>query len=231
MQTALIGFRGAGSIMKPLTPYKIACYCGGKASVLKARPVYRGLRFKWSYAAAITAARLWRWVMGKRIRQTVVGGVGLAAGVGGGGGRAAPPDWSKVPAKSVKLFYPGQSTYEWLVGPEHKKNAYKKVVQGEACLSCHEGEEADIGKKTSSGQRLEPNKLDGKQPVIDLKVQAAYDNKNLYWRFQWKTKNNYPGSAYPFYRFDGKEDRKSTRLNSSHGYISYAVFCLKKNKN
>src|SRR2546422_7427057 len=24
------------------------------------------------------------------------------------------------------------------------------------------------------------------------------------------------------------EDRKSTRLNSSHGYISYAVFCLKK---
>src|SRR2546429_5819885 len=29
--------------------------------------------------------------------------------------------------------------------------------------------------------------------------------------------------APPVYR-----DRKSTRLNSSHGYISYAVFCLKK---
>src|SRR2546422_4537036 len=27
-----------------------------------------------------------------------------------------------------------------------------------------------------------------------------------------------------------REDRKSTRLNSSHGYISYAVFCLKKKK-
>src|SRR2546422_4119152 len=26
------------------------------------------------------------------------------------------------------------------------------------------------------------------------------------------------------------KDRKSTRLNSSHGYISYAVFCLKKKK-
>src|SRR3990172_3813156 len=26
----------------------------------------------------------------------------------------------------------------------------------------------------------------------------------------------------------GDRDRKSTRLNSSHGYISYAVFCLKK---
>src|SRR2546429_7040719 len=29
----------------------------------------------------------------------------------------------------------------------------------------------------------------------------------------------------------GRTDRKSTRLNSSHGYISYAVFCLKKKKN
>src|SRR2546422_4193437 len=28
----------------------------------------------------------------------------------------------------------------------------------------------------------------------------------------------------------GNRDRKSTRLNSSHGYISYAVFCLKKKK-
>src|SRR2546422_5032044 len=31
-------------------------------------------------------------------------------------------------------------------------------------------------------------------------------------------------------RARGDRDRKSTRLNSSHGYISYAVFCLKKKK-
>src|SRR2546429_996628 len=37
----------------------------------------------------------------------------------------------------------------------------------------------------------------------------------------------FPGS-YGNNRFS---DRKSTRLNSSHGYISYAVFCLKKKKN
>src|SRR2546429_5027097 len=39
---------------------------------------------------------------------------------------------------------------------------------------------------------------------------------------------NKPGieDHYP----DGLLDRKSTRLNSSHGYISYAVFCLKKKK-
>src|SRR2546429_1476533 len=31
-------------------------------------------------------------------------------------------------------------------------------------------------------------------------------------------------------RLPPTRDRKSTRLNSSHGYISYAVFCLKKKK-
>src|SRR2546429_4491768 len=32
------------------------------------------------------------------------------------------------------------------------------------------------------------------------------------------------------WRHHPRSDRKSTRLNSSHGYISYAVFCLKKKK-
>src|SRR2546422_6927037 len=39
------------------------------------------------------------------------------------------------------------------------------------------------------------------------------------------------GPGWPLgYEVDDTEDRKSTRLNSSHGYISYAVFCLKKKK-
>src|SRR2546422_136465 len=37
---------------------------------------------------------------------------------------------------------------------------------------------------------------------------------------------HYVNRAYVLYA----RDRKSTRLNSSHGYISYAVFCLKKKK-
>src|SRR2546422_4739001 len=38
--------------------------------------------------------------------------------------------------------------------------------------------------------------------------------------------------VYTSYRWEKTDnrDRKSTRLNSSHGYISYAVFCLKKKK-
>src|SRR3712207_8833193 len=45
-----------------------------------------------------------------------------------------------------------------------------------------------------------------------------------------------PASIVPLlihraYEGDFKPDRKSTRLNSSHANISYAVFCLKKKKN
>src|SRR3712207_7748246 len=36
--------------------------------------------------------------------------------------------------------------------------------------------------------------------------------------------------AAPAPRWCGRRDRKSTRLNSSHANISYAVFCLKKKK-
>src|SRR2546422_7589462 len=39
-----------------------------------------------------------------------------------------------------------------------------------------------------------------------------------------------PGFFHRDSRYDACSDRKSTRLNSSHGYISYAVFCLKKKK-
>src|SRR5205085_12406837 len=37
-------------------------------------------------------------------------------------------------------------------------------------------------------------------------------------------------AAFPYPRRGRSQDRKSTRLNSSHSQISYAVFCLKKKK-
>src|SRR5437899_8996785 len=41
----------------------------------------------------------------------------------------------------------------------------------------------------------------------------------------------FPGSGLRGHPAPEREDRKSTRLNSSHLGISYAVFCLKKKKN
>src|SRR5216684_6673111 len=62
------------------------------------------------------------------------------------------------------------------------------------------------------GQRLEPRRLLGP----DRDACLLYETYDTHWN----------GSGYDA----GSGDRKSTRLNSSHGYISYAVFCLKKKK-
>jgi len=113
-------------------------------------------------------------------------------------------DWSNVPTKAVPLFFPGQSSYQWLRSSEHKR-ADRKTQKGDSCVSCHEDEEQEIGELIVSGQRLEPHPIEGKQAVIDLAVQAAHDSDNLYLRFQWKTRNSFPGTAHPHWRFDGKE--------------------------
>ena len=83
----------------------------------------------------------------------------------------------------------------------------QEVKRGDACLSCHDEEDAekDMGNKIVKGGRLEPMPVKGKNGYKDLKVQAAYDDKNAYLRFQWKTDNPYPGTEHQYLRFDGKE--------------------------
>src|SRR2546422_1421554 len=46
----------------------------------------------------------------------------------------------------------------------------------------------------------------------------------------WRTSSSASCASDRCWRSAWRRDRKSTRLNSSHGYISYAVFCLKKKK-
>src|SRR3972149_1725041 len=40
---------------------------------------------------------------------------------------------------------------------------------------------------------------------LGLEIQGAYEAKNAYLRFQWKTLNKFPGSEHQYLRFDGKE--------------------------
>lgn len=105
------------------------------------------------------------------------------------GSAVAAPDWSKVPARKVMLFYPGPSGIEWIMkGTDHA--GAKGLKKGERCMACHENEKTlsiDINsEKILNAEKLEPTPVKGRVPNIPVDVQAANDGTNLYLRFTWK---------------------------------------------
>ena len=117
----------------------------------------------------------------------------------------ASVDWSGVPASTVTLFYPGQSSYEWLRSDHRKGKGAKAVESGQACVRCHEGDEKSMGASIVKGGALEPTPVKGKPGSLDLTVQAAYDARNAYFRLQWRTANPYPGTEHQYLRYDGEQ--------------------------
>lgn len=103
----------------------------------------------------------------------------------GSPGVHAAPDWSKVPSKTITVFYPGVATYEWVVNGSNHSGA-QGMKQGESCAACHDEEAADVGRRIVSGGKLEPHPIKGKAGSIPVTVQAAHDGTDLWLRFQWK---------------------------------------------
>src|SRR2546429_357794 len=69
--------------------------------------------------------------------------------------------------------------------------------------------------------------------IYTLSLHDALPISNMAWAWDTSTpgrKRRRSRSQLMFGSGRHPLDRKSTRLNSSHGYISYAVFCLKKKK-
>ncbi|HXF65308.1 MAG TPA: ethylbenzene dehydrogenase-related protein [Burkholderiales bacterium] len=102
-------------------------------------------------------------------------------------GAAAAPDWEKVPAKTITVFYPGVASLEWALGRGH--GGARGTRKGERCTECHHEEAADLGRRIVSGEKagLEPDPaaVKGKAPAIAATVQAAYDAANFHLRLRW----------------------------------------------
>src|SRR5512134_3022655 len=79
-------------------------------------------------------------------------------------------DWSKIPASTIPLFYPGQSSYEWLRSDAHPGAAM--VKNDGACAACHTGKEKAMGERIVKGGPLEPTPVKGKNGYVDLQFQA-----------------------------------------------------------
>lgn len=128
---------------------------------------------------------------------------------------AGAPDWSKVPARRVIVFYPGVASLEWVLNASDHSGS-KGIRKGETCVSCHEGEGHEMGRKIVSGEKAEPNPPKGKAPGLPVMVQAAHDGTHLYLRFQWK-----PGSADPALKPDPR-NRAKVAVMIDDGKVEYA---------
>lgn len=103
-------------------------------------------------------------------------------------------DWASVPAREITLFYPGQTSWEWLL-TEHKGAALIKA--GQDCALCHAGKQNEMGQKIIEGQLLEPSPSAGKPGAIELEVKTAHDAENLYIRLEWPAEASPADKAYP----------------------------------
>ncbi len=108
------------------------------------------------------------------------------------GGTFAAPDWSKIPQRKMTLFYPGQSSLEWVMSkPDH--SAVPDIVDKKrTCAKCHEGDAHEIGDKIVTGKPvgssktvIEPTPPAGKVGSIPVLFQAAHDGSKIYFRFEW----------------------------------------------
>lgn len=137
---------------------------------------------------------------------SAVTGLALAASGGAIAADATKLKWDGVPKTEITLFYPGQTTQEWMVSAAHKAGA-TGVNEGKHCIACHEGEEADLGKNVLAKKALEPNPLPGKPGSIKLTLQAAYDKEYLYLKASWPTQAKEAGVFHDYKGYkNGKWD-------------------------
>ncbi|WP_214646801.1 NapC/NirT family cytochrome c [Ruegeria lacuscaerulensis] len=115
-----------------------------------------------------------------------------AAPAEGGSDVGTNIDWNAVASADMKLFYPGQASFEWVQNGRSHGGARPLTKGGDKCTTCHAAELDAIGNKIVAGGELEPTPIPGKRGVIDATVQAAYDDENLYIRLQWPDAGHSP---------------------------------------
>jgi hypothetical protein len=130
-----------------------------------------------------------------------------------GGAFAGAPDWSKVTERKIKLFYPGQAAFEWVMNkPDH--SAVPDIVDKKRpCAKCHEGDANEIGDKIVAGKPvgssqsvLEPKAPAGKAGWMMASFKAAHDGEKIYFRIEWES----PKGGLP--KMDKKNEVKTTIL-------------------
>ncbi|HIE55614.1 MAG TPA: cytochrome C552 [Chromatiaceae bacterium] len=139
-------------------------------------------RIQKAVAAALAAAGVASTESGTTEQPTAVPTHGEGFGI----------DWSTAGEREITIFYPGQTSIEWTLNGRDHGGARPFDKGGDRCVTCHDKETADMGKKMVTGEKAEETPIPGKRASIAVNVKAAHDNENLYLRFQWEDTEHVP---------------------------------------
>ena len=139
---------------------------------------------------------------------------------------AADVDWGSVESKTVKVFYPGQASWEFLRSKDHGRGASVVKKMNKTCADCHVGKDGgyDIRadeiisgtkQKAESKESFEPQPIAGATGFKDVKIQTAYDKENIYLRFQWQGSG--ASVTDPSIATDNKADRIALQISNNIG--------------
>ena len=129
-------------------------------------------------------------------------------------------DWSKVPTRQIKVFYPGQAGLEWVMNKADHSSAADIIEKKRACAKCHEGDANEVGAAIVAGKPvgvsktvMEPNPPAGKVGFIPVTFQTAHDGSKIYFRFEWVPPKN--GDK----KLDPKNEVKLTMMFDGGGTV------------
>lgn len=116
-------------------------------------------------------------------QSVVVTGLGLLLGLVSL--PAAAIDWSTVKENELRLFYPGETSLEWIKSKRSHDGAAKYKKRKKSCKGCHDGDEQKYGTKIVKGSESESKPLVGRHGFLVATLQAAYDDSDIYLRLTW----------------------------------------------
>lgn len=129
-------------------------------------------------------------------------------------------DWSKVPTRQIKVFYPGQAGLEWIMNKADHSSAADILEKKRACAKCHEGDANEVGTAIVTGKPvgasktvMEPNPPAGKVGFIPVTFQTTHDDSKIYFRFEWVPPKN--GDK----KLDAKNEVKLTMMFDGGGTV------------
>ena len=101
-------------------------------------------------------------------------------------------NWNNASKRDITIFYPGETSIEWVLNGRDHGGARPFSKGEERCVTCHDAETADMGQKLVTGEKAESTPIPGKRGSIPVKVESSHDGEFLYMRFSWEDTKHVP---------------------------------------